>query len=215
MPAPSPSAGAATIIAAIAAGIAAFVVIVNGLASAPASGLALVIAGGAAVLVVTVRILMLVRENGVAVRMWRHSGAALRDLAARTSDMVIICDLDGTITYASPGRDESPAKGDALPASRKAGFSYSPEELAGRRLAEFVHPEDLPVARTVMRQALALPDDGDPVLVAADPVPGASAAGDAARLTAPMTALLPGGGRSFGGAGESDMPHDVAPAGRG
>jgi diguanylate cyclase (GGDEF)-like protein len=230
VPVPLPSAGAATIIAAIATGIAAFVVIVNGLASAPASGLALVIAGGAAVLVVTVRILMLVRENGVAVRMWRHSGAALRDLATRTSDMVIICDLDGTITYASPGREAGPAKGDDVPAPRKAGLSYAPEELTGRRLTEFVHPEDLPVARAAMRQALALPDDGDPVLVAADPVPGASAAGDAARSTAPMPALLlspggapartpkvvsdalPSGGRSPGGTSESDMPPNVAPA---
>jgi diguanylate cyclase (GGDEF)-like protein len=195
VPVHPPTAGAATIVAAITTGIAALVVIVNGLASAPASGLALVIAGGAAVLVVTVRILMLVRENGVAVRMWRHSGATLRDLAARTSDMVMICDLDGTITYASPGRDASPAKGDDAPASRKAGFSYSPEELNGRRLAEFVHPEDLPVARAAARQALALPDDADPVLVAADPAPGASAPGDAVRLSTP------------------DMQGGVAPAG--
>ncbi len=57
---PITSAGAATIIAAVTVVIAALVVIINGLASAPASGLALVIAGGAAVLVVAVRILMLV-----------------------------------------------------------------------------------------------------------------------------------------------------------
>jgi diguanylate cyclase (GGDEF)-like protein len=203
MPVPPPTAGAATIIAAIATGIAAFVVVINGLASAPASGLALVIAGGAAVLVVTVRVLMLVRENGVAVRMWRHSGASLRDLAARTSDMVMICDLDGTITYASSGRDAGPAKGDDASASRKAGLSYAPEELTGRRLAEFLHPEDLPVAQAVTRQALALPDDGDPVLAAADPAPGASAAGDATRLTAPMTALASAGGAP---AAEEDIP---------
>jgi diguanylate cyclase (GGDEF)-like protein len=227
---PPPSAGAATIVAGITAGIAALVVIINGLANAPASGLALVIAGGAAVLVVTVRILMLVRENGVAVRMWRHSGATLRDLAARTSDMVMICDLDGTIAYASPGRDASPARGDDIPASRKPGFSYSAEELTGRRLAEFVHPEDLPVARAVTRQALGLLDDADPVLVAADPAPRASAPGDAARITTPMTALvspggapprasravsdaLPAGGRAPEGASEPDIPQDVVPAG--
>jgi diguanylate cyclase (GGDEF)-like protein len=201
VPVPLPSAGAATIIAAIATGIAAFVVVINGLASAPASGLALVIAGGAAVLVVTVRILMLVRENGVAVRMWRHSGAALRDLAARTSDVVMICDLDGTITYASLGQDASHAKGEDVPASRKAGLSYSPDELAGRRLAEFIHPEDLPVAQVVTRQALDLPGDGGPVLIAADPAPAASAAGDAVRLTTPMTAL-----DDVATAGDDDTP---------
>src|SRR5262249_36110303 len=89
---PVTNTGAATIIAALSVVIAAIVVIVNGLASAPASGLALVIAGGAAVLVVAVRILMLVRENGVAMRMWREASNSLRDLADRTGDMVLICD---------------------------------------------------------------------------------------------------------------------------
>ena len=119
------SAGAATIIAAVAVVIATFVVIVHGLASAPASGLALVIAGGAAVLVIGVRILMLVRENGVAVRMWREASNSLRDLADRTGDMVLICDLDGTISYASP---------------LVSAFSYAPEALVGKPLSEFVHP---------------------------------------------------------------------------
>jgi diguanylate cyclase (GGDEF)-like protein len=140
--------GVATVIAAIAAGIAAIFVVVKGLADAPASGLALVIAGGAAVLVVVVRVLMLVRDNAVAVRMWRHSGSSLRDLADRTSDMVLICDLDGTITYASPGG---------------IGSSYLQEELVGKRLAEFVHPEDIPVVSSVVREALGLPGDVDPV----------------------------------------------------
>jgi diguanylate cyclase (GGDEF)-like protein len=163
--------GMATIIAALAAGIAAIFVVVKGLAAAPASDLALVIAGGAAVLVVVVRVLMLVRDNAVAVRMWRHSGSSLRDLADRTSDMVLICDLDGTITYASPGG---------------FGFSYLQGELVGKRLAEFVHPEDIPVARSVVREALDLPDDVDPVSL-----PDAGPAGqvaDEADEVVPVTA---------------------------
>ena len=129
---PVTSAGAATIIAALSVVIAALVVIINGLASAPASGLALVIAGGAAVLVVAVRILMLVRENGVATRMWREASDSLRDLANRTGDMVLICDLDGTISYASP---------------LVSGFSYPAEALIGKPLSDFVHPEDIGAAR--------------------------------------------------------------------
>ena len=136
---PFTSSGAATIIAAVAVVVAAFVVIVNGLASAPASGLALVIAGGAAVLVVAVRVLMLVRENAVAIRMWRESSRSLRDLADRTSDMVLICDLDGVISYASPS---------------VAGFSYQPDALVGKALMEFVHPEDVAAARISVEQAL-------------------------------------------------------------
>jgi diguanylate cyclase (GGDEF)-like protein/PAS domain S-box-containing protein len=148
--APVTSAGAATIIAAVAVVAAAFAVIVNGLASAPASGLALVIAGGAAVLVVGIRILMLVRENGVAVRMWRESGKSVRELADRTGDMVLICDLDGTIEYASPA---------------VASFSYQAEALVGKALADYVHPEDVAAARAAVVAALGQAED------AADPGP--------------------------------------------
>ena len=160
---PVTSAGAATIIAAVAVVIATFVVIVNGLASAPASGLALVIAGGAAVLVVGVRILMLVRENGVAVRMWLEASNSLRDLADRTGDMVLICDLDGTISYASP---------------LVSAFSYAPEALVGKPLSEFVHPEDIAAARAVVAAVVGVP--ADEALMAA-PADGAPQPGMAAR----------------------------------
>ena len=163
---PVTSSGAATIIAAFAVVIAAFVVIVNGLASAPASGLALVIAGGAAVLVVGVRILMLVRENGVAVRMWREASNSLRELADRTGDMVLICDLDGTISYASP---------------LVSGFSYSPEALVGKGLSEFVHPEDIGAARAAVAAVIGLPEEEALTPAAADsvldPPPGGAADG--------------------------------------
>jgi len=145
---PVTSAGAATIVAALAVVVAAFVVIINALASAPAAGLALVIAGGAAVLVVAIRTLMLVRENGTAVKMWRESGNSLRDLAVRTGDMVLLCDLDGIITYASPASQPL------------GGFSYPQEQLVGKALTDFVHPEDLSAARAAIMGTLAVPADG-------------------------------------------------------
>ena len=151
---PVTSAGAATIIASLSVVIAALVVIINGLASAPASGLALVIAGGAAILVVSVRILMLVRENGVAMRMWQEASNSLRDLADRTGDMVLICDLDGTIGYASP---------------LVTGFSYQADELVGRPLSDFVHAEDVAVAQSVIAQVAGLADDIAPDAAAAEP----------------------------------------------
>jgi diguanylate cyclase (GGDEF)-like protein len=178
-PAMVTGAGVATIIAAITAAIAAVVVIVNGLASAPASGLALVIAGGAAVLVVAVRVLMLVRENGVAARMWLRSGSSLRDLASRTSDLVMICDLDGTIVYASTGHAARLREQDPAPASRNIAFIDPPAELAGKRLAELLHPEDVPVARSVIRQALGLTDGIDPVSLAE---PAEAAVGEPVQL---------------------------------
>ena len=141
---PVTSTGAATIIAAVTVVIAALVVVVNGLASAPASGLALVIAGGAAVLVIAVRILMLVRENGLAMRMWREASNSLRDLADRTGDMVLICDLDGTISYASP---------------LASGYSYPTTALIGKPLTDFVHPEDIGAARAAVAIVIGLPED--------------------------------------------------------
>ena len=155
--------------------IAALVVIINGLASAPASGLALVIAGGAAVLVVAVRILMLVRENGVAMRMWREASNSLRDLADRTGDMVLICDLDGTISYASP---------------LASGYSYPTEALIGKPLSDFVHPEDIRAAQAAVAMVIGLPEDAAAALGTA---PETAGAGEATRRTRPV--LLPGPGR--------------------
>ncbi len=158
------SSGAATIIAAVAVFVAAIVVVVHGLASAPASDLALVIAGGAAVLVLSVRILMLVRENGVTLRIWRGSSASLRDLADRTSDVVLVCDLDGTIRQVSP---------------LIASFGYAQDALAGKPLMEFVHPEDVSAARTAVRQEASPVEDaaGAGAVLGAAPEPAGAQPG--------------------------------------
>ena len=107
--------------------MATLVVIGNGLARAPASGVALIVAGGAGVLVLAVRVFMLVSQNGAVLGIWRESSRSLRDLANRTSDVVLVCDLDGMIRYASPAVQD---------------YGYPPGALAGRRLLDFVHPED-------------------------------------------------------------------------
>ena len=130
---------AATVIAALAASAATLVVIANGLAGAPASGVALVVAGGAGVLVLAARVFMLVRENGDVLGIWRESSRSLRDLANRTSDVVLVCDLDGAVRYASPAVED---------------YGYQPGALAGRRLLDFVHPEDRSAALASVRLAL-------------------------------------------------------------
>ena len=135
------SSAAATIIAALTAAVATIVVIANGLAGAPASGAALVVAGGAGVLVLAVRVFMLVNQNGIILGIWRESSRSLRELASRTSDVVLVCDPDGVISYASP------AVGD---------YGYAPGDLTGRRLLDFVHPEDRGAVLTASRLALAL-----------------------------------------------------------
>jgi len=150
---------AATTIAALTAAVATVVVIANGLAGAPASGAALVVAGGAGVLVLAVRVFMLVSQNGIILGSWRESSRNLRELASRTGDVVLVCDLDGVISYASP------AVGD---------YGYAPGDLAGRRLLDFVHPEDRDAVLTASRLALG----GRP---AADGAVEQATAADAAR----------------------------------
>jgi len=133
------SQAAATVIAVLAAAAATLVVIGNGLAGAPASGVALVVAGGAGVLVLATRAFMLVRENLAVLGIWRESSRSLRDLARQTSDVVLICDLDGTVRYASRAVEN---------------YGYPPGALTGRRLLDIVHPEDRPAALASVRLAL-------------------------------------------------------------
>ncbi|MBV9448038.1 MAG: EAL domain-containing protein [Streptosporangiaceae bacterium] len=142
------NAGAATVVAALSVCVATVAVVANGLAGAPSSGLALVVAGGAGVLVLAARIFMLVRENGLMLSIWRESSRNLRDLANRTSDVVLVCDVNGTVRYAS---------------TAVAGYGYAPGELEGRRLTDFVHPEDQRTAARAVRQALGVPEEGDGV----------------------------------------------------
>jgi diguanylate cyclase (GGDEF)-like protein len=136
----SSSAAAATIVAALAAAVATVVVIANGLAGAPASGAALIVAGGAGVLVLAVRVFMLVNQNGTILGIWRESSRSLRELASRTSDVVLVCDLDGVISYASPAVSD---------------YGYAPGDLSGRRLLDFVHPEDREAVFAASRLALS------------------------------------------------------------
>jgi diguanylate cyclase (GGDEF)-like protein len=133
------SSAAATIIAALTAAAAALVVIATGLTGAPAPGVALVVAGGAGVLVLAARVFMLVNQNGVVLGIWRESSQSLRDLASRTSDLVLISDFEGVISYVSP------AVGD---------YGYAPGDLMGRRLLDFVHPQDRAAVLAATRLAL-------------------------------------------------------------
>src|SRR5690349_2312897 len=120
------SSAAATVIAVLAACVATVVVIANGLAGAPAAGIALIVAGGAGVLVLAARVFMLVRENLSVLGIWRESSRSLRDLA-------------GVVRYASPAVED---------------YGYPPGTLTGRRLLDFVHPEDRPAVLASVRLAL-------------------------------------------------------------
>jgi diguanylate cyclase (GGDEF)-like protein/PAS domain S-box-containing protein len=120
-----PGASAGT--AAIAATAAALTIIVWALAGGSVTEPAVVITGGFAVLVLVARIAAVAWRERTASEAWQDSGQAFRELAERTSDVVVLCDPDGIIRYASPA---------------VARFGYRPETVEGTPLSALIHPED-------------------------------------------------------------------------
>jgi diguanylate cyclase (GGDEF)-like protein/PAS domain S-box-containing protein len=119
--------GLGTIVAVAAAAVAALVTIGWALGGGSAVTPVLAFAAAAAVLALAVQVAGLLRRASAASAISELSGRQFRDLADRTSDAVLVCDLDGTIRYASPG---------------VAPYGYSPAGLEGTALPELVHPED-------------------------------------------------------------------------
>jgi diguanylate cyclase (GGDEF)-like protein/PAS domain S-box-containing protein len=130
---------AATVVASLAATAAAVVVIATALVGGPSARPVLAFAGGTAVLALAARVLSLLRRDSAAARLWRESGRQFRELADRTSDVVLVCDFGGSIRYASPAVSD---------------YGYSPDDLAGRMLADFLHPEDRSAGRRSARDVI-------------------------------------------------------------
>jgi diguanylate cyclase (GGDEF)-like protein/PAS domain S-box-containing protein len=86
-------------------------------------------AGSLVVLLLVARLAGLTRQASAVAEAAQESDWMFRALAATASDAVLICDLVGTIEYASQAVTE---------------FGYAPAELTGKRLADIVHPEDRP-----------------------------------------------------------------------
>lgn len=121
--------GLATQIAAIAAAAAALVTIAWAVAGGSAVAPAVAVAAGIAVLALAARIAGLLVSDRVASVTELEAGRQFRELADRITDAVLVCDLDGTVRYASPAVAE---------------YGYSPAKLDGMTLADLIHPEDLP-----------------------------------------------------------------------
>ncbi len=130
-----------TALAALAAASAALVVIGYGLAGLAGEPV-LVVAAATVLLALTVRIVILLHRDGVRARLWHEAGLQFRELADRTSDVVLVCDYAGRIGYASPAvRD----------------YGYAPDRLAGQVLADLVHPEDRLGGIRAVRAAASAP----------------------------------------------------------
>ena len=121
--------GRVTQLAAAAAAAAAVVIIAWAAAGGSAAEPAVVVVAGLAVLALAARIAGLLVSDRAASVTEQEAGRQFRELADRITDAVLLCDLDGTVRYASPAVAE---------------YGYSPAKLDGMTLAELVHPEDLP-----------------------------------------------------------------------
>jgi diguanylate cyclase (GGDEF)-like protein/PAS domain S-box-containing protein len=128
----------ATMVAALAAAIAAAMAIGWALGGGSFTEPAVVVCAGVAVLALVTRIADLLRRENAAATISGESEHRFRELAERTSDVVIICDRDGVIRYASPA---------------VGAYGYAPAELEGRSLSELVHPEDRAAGTRIIRAA--------------------------------------------------------------
>jgi diguanylate cyclase (GGDEF)-like protein/PAS domain S-box-containing protein len=120
-----------TVAAIAAAGVSGLVTFIFALVTLGHSGSLPLAVGGLLILAVVTRLAGLIRQTAVASALVEEVGSQFHQLADRTSDMVLLCDESGLITYAS---------------SAVSHYGYQPEQLAGTLLASLVHPDDLPGA---------------------------------------------------------------------
>jgi diguanylate cyclase (GGDEF)-like protein/PAS domain S-box-containing protein len=136
--------GIATMASSAAAGLAAIVIIGWALAGESADRPAVAAIAGTMVLGLALRVLALVRRDNSAARIWRESGRQFHQLADRTSDVVLLCDLGGVIRYASRA---------------VTSYGYTPESLQGTPLADLLHPEDRSGGTRALRKAVTDADE--------------------------------------------------------
>ena len=135
----------ATLLAALVAGVAAAMTIGWALAGESFAEPAVLASGGVAALALVARVTELLRQERTAAAMSQESEQRFRELAGRTSDVVLICDRDGVIRYASPA---------------VCDYGYTPAELADRSLSELIHPEDRASGVRIVRGARSGPHPG-------------------------------------------------------
>src|SRR5262249_16032415 len=72
-------------------------------------------------------------------RVGQESGRQFRQLAELTSDVVLLCDANGVIRYASQA---------------VAGYGYAPDSLRGTPVADLLHPEERAAGMQAIRRAI-------------------------------------------------------------
>src|SRR5580700_4292199 len=123
----SPAAPPSTAIGLTAAGIAAIVTLIFAVVTWGHSGPVPLIAGCALTLALASRAGGLLLQTEALTRLATASGKTFHQLADRTSDVVLLCDGAGLVTYASQAVSH---------------YGYVPGQLTGLRLTNLVHPVD-------------------------------------------------------------------------
>ena len=124
-----PAAPVTTLIALGSAGVAALVTFIFAVVTWGHSSTVPLLAGAVLMLALVARIAGLLRDAAAVSVLTAQSVSQFHQLADRTSDVVLLCDAAGLVSYASKA---------------VAHYGYTPERLAGARLIDLVHPDDLP-----------------------------------------------------------------------
>ncbi|HSR84644.1 MAG TPA: GGDEF domain-containing protein [Streptosporangiaceae bacterium] len=119
---------ASTLIALGAATVASLVTFIFAIVTWGRSGPVPLLIGALLALALLARIAGLVRQAAAMSALAEEADSQFHQLADRTSDAVLLCDRTGLISYASMG---------------VAHYGYTPEQVAGTRLPDLVHPDDL------------------------------------------------------------------------
>ncbi|HYK28641.1 MAG TPA: GGDEF domain-containing protein [Streptosporangiaceae bacterium] len=148
-----------TLISLLAAGVAVVVTFVFAIATWGHSGPAPLIVAVGLMLALLLKIIGLLRQAAAMSAQADEAGTQFHQLADRTSDVVLLCDAVGRVSYASKAITH---------------YGYSAESMAGTKLLDLVHPDDLP---NVMEIASVVAASGS---VAGGSVAGASGGGTVA-----------------------------------
>jgi diguanylate cyclase (GGDEF)-like protein/PAS domain S-box-containing protein len=124
---------------AAAATIAGLLVVAQAIVTGHLTGLVEILILGTMAGVLAMRVVSLVWRVDTWSRVWQESGRQFRQLAERTSDVVLLCDASGVIRYASQA---------------VTGYGYAPDALRGTPVADLLHPEQRVAGMQAIRRAI-------------------------------------------------------------
>ncbi|MFI6479602.1 putative bifunctional diguanylate cyclase/phosphodiesterase [Nonomuraea sp. NPDC050663] len=106
-----------------------------------------VVLAASVVLILAVRLVVLIMSNARMRRLVALGDRQLRELAESTGDVVLLCDYEGVVREIGVGVEVT--------------YGYRPDEVTGRSIFDFIHPEDVPAIQASLRSMGLDAEDGD------------------------------------------------------